>query len=186
MIDREGRVVARVRRGGERGGRARRSYARRSPTRCREARRSQLSSSRSCSRPAAYGLRRRRPPTSSRELVCPVCETTLDQSNAPIAERMKAFIRTRIAAGDCEQEIKAALVVAVRRRACSRSRPTAASACSRGSSRSLRSSAGAVACGAPHPGLEPARGRRRPRRTSRSTRSSSASSTRSSRGSTLT
>ena len=44
------------------------------------------------------------------EIVCPVCETTLDQSNAPIAERMKAFIRTRIAAGDSEQVIKAALV----------------------------------------------------------------------------
>ncbi len=44
------------------------------------------------------------------EIVCPVCETTLDQSNAPIAERMKAFIRTRIAAGDSEQEIKDALV----------------------------------------------------------------------------
>jgi len=44
------------------------------------------------------------------EIVCPVCETTLDQSNAPIAERMKTFIRTRIAAGDSEQEIKDALV----------------------------------------------------------------------------
>jgi len=44
------------------------------------------------------------------EIVCPVCETTLDQSNAPIAERMKAFIRTRIAEGDSEREIKAALV----------------------------------------------------------------------------
>jgi cytochrome c-type biogenesis protein CcmH/NrfF len=44
------------------------------------------------------------------ELVCPVCETTLDQSNAPVALRMKAFIRTRIAAGDSEQEIKDALV----------------------------------------------------------------------------
>ena len=44
------------------------------------------------------------------EIVCPVCETTLDQSNAPIAERMKAFIRTRIAAGDSEQQIKDALV----------------------------------------------------------------------------
>jgi cytochrome c-type biogenesis protein CcmH len=44
------------------------------------------------------------------ELVCPVCETTLDQSNAPIAEQMKAFIRGRIAAGDSEQEIKDALV----------------------------------------------------------------------------
>jgi cytochrome c-type biogenesis protein CcmH len=44
------------------------------------------------------------------ELVCPVCETTLDQSNAPVAERMKAFIRVRIAAGDSAQEIKDALV----------------------------------------------------------------------------
>jgi cytochrome c-type biogenesis protein CcmH len=44
------------------------------------------------------------------ELVCPVCETTLDQSNAPVAERMKTFIRERIAAGDSEQEIKDALV----------------------------------------------------------------------------
>lgn len=44
------------------------------------------------------------------ELVCPVCETTLDQSNAPIALRMKAFIRERIAAGDTEDEIKDALV----------------------------------------------------------------------------
>ena len=44
------------------------------------------------------------------ELVCPVCETTLDQSNAPVAQRMKAFIRVRIAAGDSEQEIKDALV----------------------------------------------------------------------------
>ena len=44
------------------------------------------------------------------ELVCPVCETTLDQSNAPVAERMKTFIRVRIAAGDSEREIKDALV----------------------------------------------------------------------------
>jgi cytochrome c-type biogenesis protein CcmH len=44
------------------------------------------------------------------ELVCPVCETTLDQSTAPVAERMKAFIRVRIAAGDSEQQIKDALV----------------------------------------------------------------------------
>ena len=44
------------------------------------------------------------------ELVCPVCETTLDQSDAPVAQRMKAFIRERIAAGDSEQQIKDALV----------------------------------------------------------------------------
>ena len=44
------------------------------------------------------------------ELVCPVCETTLDQSDAPVAQRMKTFIRERIAAGDTEEEIKDALV----------------------------------------------------------------------------
>ena len=44
------------------------------------------------------------------QIVCPVCETTLDQSTAPIALRMKAFIRTRIAAGDSEQQIKDSLV----------------------------------------------------------------------------
>jgi cytochrome c-type biogenesis protein CcmH len=44
------------------------------------------------------------------ELVCPVCETTLDQSNAPVAESMKLYIRERIAAGDSEDEIKDALV----------------------------------------------------------------------------
>ena len=53
------------------------------------------------------------PPTAAdleAELVCPICETTLDQSNAPVAERMKTIIRARIAAGDSEQEIKDALV----------------------------------------------------------------------------
>jgi cytochrome c-type biogenesis protein CcmH len=52
-------------------------------------------------------------PTASElesELVCPVCETTLDTSNAPVALRMKAFIRERIAAGDTKSEIKAQLV----------------------------------------------------------------------------
>ena len=44
------------------------------------------------------------------EIMCPTCGTTLDQSSAPIAMRMKDFIRTRIAAGDTKPEIKAALV----------------------------------------------------------------------------
>jgi cytochrome c-type biogenesis protein CcmH len=44
------------------------------------------------------------------ELVCPTCNTTLDQSNAPIALRMKAFIARRIAAGDTKSEIKDQLV----------------------------------------------------------------------------
>ncbi len=44
------------------------------------------------------------------ELVCPTCKSTLDQSNAPIALRMKQFVRTRIAAGDTKSEIKDQLV----------------------------------------------------------------------------
>ena len=44
------------------------------------------------------------------ELVCPTCHTTLDQSNAPIALRMKQFVRSRIAAGDTKSEIKEQLV----------------------------------------------------------------------------
>jgi cytochrome c-type biogenesis protein CcmH len=45
-----------------------------------------------------------------RELVCPTCNTTLGLSNAPVADRMRAFIRERIAAGASESEIKDALV----------------------------------------------------------------------------
>lgn len=44
------------------------------------------------------------------EVLCPTCETTLDQSDSPIAQRMKTFIRARIAAGDSKDEIKAQLV----------------------------------------------------------------------------
>jgi cytochrome c-type biogenesis protein CcmH len=53
------------------------------------------------------------PPTLSDvedEVVCPTCRTTLDMSNAPVAERMRAFIRARIAAGDSKAEIKSRLV----------------------------------------------------------------------------
>jgi cytochrome c-type biogenesis protein CcmH len=45
------------------------------------------------------------------EIVCPVCKPeTLDQSDSPIALRMKAFIKQRIAAGDSEAQIKSKLV----------------------------------------------------------------------------
>jgi cytochrome c-type biogenesis protein CcmH len=44
------------------------------------------------------------------EIVCPTCKTTLDQSSSPIATRMKAYIRVRIAAGDTAAEIKSQLV----------------------------------------------------------------------------
>ena len=44
------------------------------------------------------------------ELVCPTCKTTLAMSDAPVAERMRAFVRQRIAAGDTKSEIKDKLV----------------------------------------------------------------------------
>jgi cytochrome c-type biogenesis protein CcmH len=44
------------------------------------------------------------------EVMCPTCDTTLDQSSSPIANRMRAFVRERIEAGDSKSEIKAALV----------------------------------------------------------------------------
>ena len=45
-----------------------------------------------------------------REVVCPSCHTTLNLSDSPIADRMRAFIRARIAAGDTKSEIKEKLV----------------------------------------------------------------------------
>jgi cytochrome c-type biogenesis protein CcmH len=44
------------------------------------------------------------------EVVCPTCHTTLDQSSSPAADRIRAFIRVRIAAGDTKSEIKDKLV----------------------------------------------------------------------------
>ncbi len=44
------------------------------------------------------------------EVVCPTCHTTLDQSSSPVANRMRNFIRARIAAGDTKSEIKRRLV----------------------------------------------------------------------------
>jgi cytochrome c-type biogenesis protein CcmH len=44
------------------------------------------------------------------EVICPTCNTTLELSSSPIADRMRAFIRARIAAGDSKAEIKRKLV----------------------------------------------------------------------------
>jgi cytochrome c-type biogenesis protein CcmH len=43
-------------------------------------------------------------------IMCPICHTTLDQSDSPIAKRMKAFISQRIAAGDTTSQIEDRLV----------------------------------------------------------------------------
>jgi cytochrome c-type biogenesis protein CcmH len=45
------------------------------------------------------------------EVMCPVCETTLDQSSSPAAQQIKRLIATRIAAGDTKTQIKDRLVV---------------------------------------------------------------------------
>jgi cytochrome c-type biogenesis protein CcmH len=45
------------------------------------------------------------------EVMCPTCKTTLDQSTAPIADRIRRFISARIAAGDTKSEIKSKLVL---------------------------------------------------------------------------
>ncbi|MDX6407575.1 MAG: cytochrome c-type biosis protein CcmH [Gaiellaceae bacterium] len=44
------------------------------------------------------------------EVMCPVCETTLDQSSSPAAQQIKRVIRSRIAAGDTKTQIKDGLV----------------------------------------------------------------------------
>lgn len=59
---------------------------------------------------AAASEERPTPAELESELVCPVCDSTLDTSTAPIALRMKARIRERIAAGATKSEIKAEFV----------------------------------------------------------------------------
>lgn len=44
------------------------------------------------------------------DLMCPTCQTPLALSDAPIADRMRMFIRERIRAGDTKSEIEAKLV----------------------------------------------------------------------------
>ena len=46
----------------------------------------------------------------AREVRCPTCNTPLDVSNSPAAQRMKIFIADRIAKGDDKQQIIDALV----------------------------------------------------------------------------
>jgi cytochrome c-type biogenesis protein CcmH/NrfF len=39
------------------------------------------------------------------ELVCPTCHTSLDESDSPVAQQMKAYIRKRIAQGATKSQI---------------------------------------------------------------------------------
>jgi cytochrome c-type biogenesis protein CcmH len=49
-------------------------------------------------------------PALEGQVMCPVCGTTLDQSDSPAAQQIKRAIRTRIAAGESDCQIKDALV----------------------------------------------------------------------------
>ena len=44
------------------------------------------------------------------DVMCPICNTTLDQSSSPAARQIKGLISRRIAAGDTKSEIKDRLV----------------------------------------------------------------------------
>jgi cytochrome c-type biogenesis protein CcmH len=62
---------------------------------------------------AAPALASERHPTQGeleRELVCPTCHTTLDESDAPIARQMKAYIARRIREGATKSQIEQELV----------------------------------------------------------------------------
>ena len=62
---------------------------------------------------AAPALGSERHPTQAEiegEVMCPTCHVTLDMSDSPVAARMKAFVKRRIAAGDTKSQIEAKLV----------------------------------------------------------------------------
>jgi cytochrome c-type biogenesis protein CcmH len=60
--------------------------------------------------PAAASEQHPTLPELERELICPACHETLAASSSAIADRIRAFVRQRIAAGDTKSEIKAKLV----------------------------------------------------------------------------
>ena len=63
-----------------------------------------------CAAPASASERRPTQGELEGEVICPTCHTTLDQSSAPIALRMKAFLARRIDAGDTRSEIEDKLI----------------------------------------------------------------------------
>ena len=61
---------------------------------------------------AAPALASDRHPTQNElegEVMCPVCGTTVDQSDAPVAQNIKMFIRSEIAAGKTKSQIEDSL-----------------------------------------------------------------------------
>jgi len=65
-----------------------------------------------CAAGAPAGASEKHPTEDELEamLVCPSCHVPLDESNSPIAQQMKAFIRKRIAQGATRSEIVDELV----------------------------------------------------------------------------
>jgi cytochrome c-type biogenesis protein CcmH len=63
-----------------------------------------------CAAPAAASETRPTLAELEAEVMCPTCHTLLEVSDAPVADRMRVFIRTRIAAGAHKSEIKDELV----------------------------------------------------------------------------
>lgn len=66
-------------------------------------------------RPAPELERRRDEPQTtvddvSRTVMCPTCDTTLDQSDSPAAERMRVYVTAAVEAGWTEEEIRDGLV----------------------------------------------------------------------------
>jgi cytochrome c-type biogenesis protein CcmH len=59
---------------------------------------------------AAAGASRPSAADLEAQLVCVTCKTTLDESDSPIARRMKAYIRRRIEQGATGEQIKDELV----------------------------------------------------------------------------
>jgi cytochrome c-type biogenesis protein CcmH/NrfF len=64
--------------------------------------------------PPELEQRRSEPQTSvdsvGATVMCPSCDTTLDQSNSPAADRMRIWVETAVAAGWTEDEIRDGLV----------------------------------------------------------------------------
>jgi len=68
---------------------------------------------------AAPALASERHPTQGeleRELVCPTCHTTLDESDSEVAREMKAEIARRISACQSEKQIRDAMVAEFEKR----------------------------------------------------------------------
>lgn len=63
---------------------------------------------------ADFEQRRGEPQTTVEEVsssvMCPSCDSTLDESNSPAAQRMRAWVERAVAAGWTEQEIRDGLV----------------------------------------------------------------------------